>query len=46
MFTRRTTLNRHVRSHQLPMKKSDPMFEDEVQESDDDDGFDDSSEGA
>lgn len=46
MFTRRTTLNRHVRSHQLPMKKSDPMLEDEVQESDDDDGFDDSSEGA
>ena len=46
MFTRRTTLNRHVRSHQLPVKKdgAGALKDDEEDEEEDEDEEDVSSE--
>ena len=45
MFTRRTTLNRHVRSHQLPLKKGGEGYKDEENaESDEEDDEEESSE--
>jgi len=45
MFTRRTTLNRHVRSHQAPLKKGlvAPSYDDRPDSDEEDDDDDDSS---
>ena len=45
MFTRRTTLNRHVRSHQAPLKKClvVPPYDDRPDSDEEDDDDDDDS---